>query len=308
MLKRGEIKMNNIIKIKNKVKLSLMILVLGVFMLLSGCSLTGSDSSSKTSGFLPSSGSTSTNNGNGVSLSFAENNPTSEMYKGNPTTFAFVFTNYQEHDISDLKVKIKGFETSFVQGLSNNYNVNTIPRYTSSSGAGVFSGLIVSGVSVDKFEGTYNFNPTFDYCYSAKTSFIEQVCVPSTTNTCDTDVSSSTTQNGPISVSIDRIVNSNDKVRVDFVLNDKGNGDVVNECFKTDDYANKYDLKVTLGSQTGSCEAVSGENIVNGKGNFYCEFSRSGDDSYASQIVVELDYKYQQSESKKIVVKDLNSQ
>ncbi|MDA3855825.1 MAG: hypothetical protein PF569_06185 [Candidatus Woesearchaeota archaeon] len=281
------------------------ILVIGLvslMILFAGCSADTGDA--QTSGFLGSG--SSSKGGVGVGLSFAEGNPKSEMIKEQPGTFAFVFTNYQEHEISDLVVRSKGFDWNYVNGLDEEFSIDTIPKATTQTGPGIYAGYIVSGVSVSGFTGDYNFNPKFDYCYSAKTLYREQICVPSVNNQCDTDVTKSLVQNGPLSVKYDRINSIEDEIRIDFTVNDNGGGKVVNECFNDEDYANSYELVATLGSDQGSCEAVSGQNMINGKSKFYCTFSRSGDDSYASQIVVELDYKYQQTKEQKITVKDLN--
>ncbi len=280
-----------------------MILILSLSLVFAGCS-GGADGAKEDSLFGGKSGSTS-KGGSGVELSFADGRPSSEMFKGEPVTFAFVFTNYQEHEINDMKLETRGFDKGYVSGLSESYNINKIPQATI-NGAGIYPGHIVNGVSVDNFEDNYNFNPTFDYCYTAKTSFREQVCVPSKTNECDISFDKSSNQNGPLNVKIDRIRTVDKKVRVDLTINNNGKGQVVNECFNVEDYANKYKYKVSLGSQTGNCEAVSDFTIINGKSNFYCEFNSDSDSEYSSQVVVELDYNYQQSTEKKIVVKDLN--
>lgn len=294
-------------KQKMNMKNLLSILVIGTFLLFAGCSkigLGGADDASQSG--IGIGGGSSSKGGSGVDLTFADGRPASEMYKGQPTTFAFVFTNYQEHEVSDLEVKTHGFDTGYVGNLDDRYNVQTIPRATEQVGPGIYAGLIVSGVTVDGFEGNYNFDPKFDYCYSAKTSYREQICVPSKINTCDLKIDKNTKQNGPISVKVDRISSVEDQVRVDFTISDSGNGQVVNECFKDDDYANEYKLKVSLGSVDGQCEALSGQNIIQGKSKFYCTFNRQGEEEYSSQIVVALDYKYQQSKELGIVVKDLN--
>jgi len=286
-----------------------MIVLVSIFMLFAGCSIPGVGDNTQQNGFFSGgSGGSTSSGGSGVDLTFAPENPPSKMYKGDPRTFGFIFTNHQEHDITDMRIKTKGFETSYVKGLNNNYNVQTIPKATTQSGAGVFTGLQVTGVSVDGFQEKYDFNPKFDYCYTAKTSFREQICVPSKKNTCDVKVDASQKQNGPLVVSADRVVNYQGGIRIDFTVTNKANGKVVNECFKDDDYANSFELEAKLGDSSGQCTAVSGQQIVNGKANFYCEFTRSMEDSYASQIVVGLDYKYQQSAEKKIQVVDLDYQ
>lgn len=297
-------------KMKNKkIQNIIMILSFGLLLLFAGCS-GGADGAKSDGIFSIGKGSSSgTNSGSsgGVTLEFAEQNPPSEMIKDQPYTFAFIFKNYQEHEISDLVVKTKGFERGYVESLGESYNIGTLPPATITSGPGVYTGQIVQGVKVGGFEGNFQFNPEFDYCYSAKTKFIEQICVPSKLNQCDTQVEKFSKQNGLLKVSIDRISSLEDKIRIDFVITSSGSGKVVNECFKLDDYSNAYSLgDVKLGSEVGQCDTVSGENIIGGKSNFYCEFSRSGDSSYASQVSVDLSYRYQDTYKKSIKVIDLN--
>ncbi len=285
----------------------LLVLFTAMALLLSGCSLFDSGTDGKQSGISIGGGS-STKSGTGVSLEFAENNPPSEMFKGQPYNFAFVFKNYQEHDIQDLKLRLKGFDTGYVTGLQTDYTIQTLPKATTQAGPGVYPGHVVQGVRVDGFTGDYNFNPVFDYCYTAKTTFTQSVCVPSTMNQCDTDVTSSTEQNGPLSVKIDYINSFENNIRIDFSISNSGGGDVVNECFDIQDYANSYEINsVTLGTSTGNCQTVSETfEVIGDKANFYCEFPRgTNEDSYASQVVVDLEYLYQQETKKSIVVKDL---
>ncbi|MFW6285827.1 MAG: hypothetical protein ACOC16_01500 [Nanoarchaeota archaeon] len=291
---------------KNKNKFNqkiITILTITLLLLIAGCN-NDNNTDNKTSGLFGEG--TSSKGGSGVSLSFAKGNPPEKIIKGQTVTFAFVFTNYQEHPITDLQVKTKNFDRGYVTGLGENYNINEIPRASSKTGPGIYSGNVVEGVKIDSFNGNYNFNPIFDYCYSAKTFYREQICVPSNKNQCDTNIEKSSKQNGPIDVKIERMTSVNNNVRIDFIASNTGSGQVVNECFKTDDYANDYDLKVTLGSSEGTCEATSGQKIINGKSNFYCTFPRTGDDSYASQVIVEMDYKYQQTSKHNIMVEDLN--
>ena len=235
--------------------------------------------------------------------------PPSEMIKEQPANFGFIFTNYQEHEIKDMKIRTSGYDTGYVKGLKKDYTIGTLPKSTPQTGPGIFSGFQIVGVIVDGFSQRYDFKPKIDYCYTATTTYTKQICVPSKKNLCNVPVENYENQNGPLSVSIDRVTGFDNKIRIDFKILNSINGDVVNECFDNDDYINAYSKPVVkLGSTTGSCQAVSGENIVNGKSNFYCEFSRSGgEDSYASQVVVQFNYLYQQSIKKNIVVKDLNN-
>ncbi len=280
-----------------------LVFFVGILILISGC--TGGDD--RQSGFPGIGGGSSSSSSGGVSLEFAENNPPSQMFKGQPVNFAFVFKNHQRHEVSDLRVRLRGFDTSYTTSLQSEYSVQSLPRATTEAGPGIFAGLVVQGVTVDGFTGNYNFDPIFDWCYTATTTYREQICVPSEMNQCNTRVDRSMSQNGPISVKIDYINNVGNKVRIDFVLSNTGGGRVVNECFNIDDYAIDFsNLRVSLGTVQGSCDSASGFKIIGNRANFYCEFDRQGSDSYASQVTVEFDYKYQQTTQRKILVRDLN--
>ena len=292
-------------KIKGLSKV-LIVMLLSTVLFLSGCGL-GDDN--KEGGISIGGGSSSGGSG-GVELSFAEKNPSSEMLVGESQTFAFVFRNNQNHKVDDLVIKAKGFDYSYVKGLDSykdSGSVDEIPRATVQSGAGVYDGLKVD-VTVEGFgDREYNFNPTFDYCYTAETTFSEEVCVPSKDNICDTKITKSKEQNGPLTVNVDRITPTGDEIRIDFSITDSGKGQIVNECFNDEDHSNAYNnLEVKLGTNTGTCEAPSGEKIINKKSYFNCKFPRGSSDSYSSQVQVSFDYYYQQSIKKNIVVKDLD--
>ena len=284
-----------------------MILLVSLSLIFAGCS---SNTDAKNSGFLGigSGSSSNSNSGSGVTLEFADNNPPVKMIKGAPVNFAFIFSNYQKHDITDLIVKTKNFDRSYVNGLAETYNVALIPKLTTQAGAGIYTGLQISGVVVDGFTNNYLFNPSFEYCYTAKTTYREQTCIPSNQNVCNIQVDKSVESNGLVGVSVDRVNSIGNMIRIDFTLSNNQNGKVVNECFKTDDYSNDYVLNsVKLGTTQGTCTAISGYKLNNGKSNFYCEFTRTSDEAYASQITVDIDYKYNQEVKKQITVEDLNN-
>lgn len=291
-----------------KTKNLILVIVTSILLIFSGCS--GNTDGAKTSELFPSVGSgTSQTTGNGVDLSFAENQPGKEYNKGQPINFGFVFKNFQDEEITDMKMKITGIEWGYITGLEREYTISSIPKATPQAGPGVFTGFFVQGVTVDGFSNNYNFNPKFDYCYTTKTTFREQVCVPSKKNICDIKVEKSQYSNGPLKVTINRLVDYSDqttgKVGIELTINNVANGKIVNECFKTEDYANKYELiSVKLGNTVGTCTAVSGYQIVSGTSKIFCEFPRNEDNSYASQVTVELQYKYEQSTPKNILVKD----
>ncbi len=241
-----------------------------------------------------------------------EGQPGAEYNKAQSFNFGFVIKNFQNHDLTDLKIKISGVEWGYINGLEKDYTIAQIPKATVQTGPGVYSNLYVQGISLDKFTNKYNFNPKFDYCYTAKTAYREQVCILSkTTNACNIKVDASTYQNGPLSVKIINLRNYDPQtIIVDFQVTNSLSGKVVNECFKTDDYANEYKINtVTLGTIEGDCSKTVDKKIIGNNAVITCTFPRgAGDEAYPSQLVMELEYKYEQSVQKNILIKDYTAQ
>lgn len=285
----------------------LTIILISAMFVFSGCSLTGTNGANE-NGFSIGSGSSS-KSGMGVDVSFQENNPPSEMYKGEETTFAFLITNYQEHEITDFHIKARGFDTNYVPALESLSFSGTLPKYSQSTGATPYPGFIVTGVVADGFEGNYNFNPEFLYAYTAKTKYTENLCVPDKTNKCNTKIDNTKHSNGPVTVSVSKVVAIGNDIKVQLDFTNSAGGKIVSDYFKTNDFSVEYSAPVVkLGSQTGTCKHIGTEKFqfINGKSSVYCEFPElAKDDSYASQLIVDFEYIYQQTVKKNIVVKDI---
>jgi len=288
---------------------SIIIITILTLVLFSGCSL--NSDGVKQSGINIGSG-TSNKGGSGVELTFAEGQPGSEYNKGQPFNFGFIIKNYQNHEISDMAIKISGIEWGYVKGLEKDFSITQIPKATTQSGPGVYSNLYVKGIVLSDFTNKYNFNPKFNYCYTAKTQFREQVCIPSkTTNNCNIKIDKNNYQNGPLSIKINNLRNYDENTLiVDLQLTNSINGKVVTECFKTDEYANDYKINsVTLGTVAGDCSKTQSNKIIGNTAVITCTFPRGNDDgAYPSQLNVELEYKYEQSTQKNILIKDYTAQ
>lgn len=278
-----------------------------MLLVLAGCG--GGSETSQSAFFGIGEGSTGTTK-SGVTLRFADGNPPQQMFKGEEYNFAFIFENFQIHDVDDMVLRTGGYDSSLMQGLAEEYQISNLPRASEAIGPGVYSGLVVDGVRVDDFEGDFAFPAVFEYCYTAKTAMRENVCVPSSRNQCETDITKDSAQNGPVVVRIQNINALSDEIRVDFSLTTSGNGQVVNNCFETEDYANDYTINsVKLGSVEGSCTPAGTDDFLlgGGAGNFYCTFPRAGDSSYSSQVLVDIEYKFQQEQQLLLDVRDLDS-
>ena len=285
----------------------LAVLMAIALVFVAGCS---NDGDTRTSGIgNGNSNSNSPSPTNGVTLEFAEGNPSNEIFKGTPVNFAFIFKNNQKHEISNLKMRTAGFDRGFVSGLQEEYTISNIPAASEAAGQGVYSGLVAQNVVVDEFEGSYNFNPEFTYCYEATSTHDQSLCVPNTNNQCNTDYQESQSNNGPLGVQISSINSIGENVLIRFSVSNNGPGEVVNECFNTQDYATSYSVDATLGTQDGQCSPTGSEEFLlsgGDSGNFQCEFPRTSDDSYSTQLVVELGHKYQQSLTKQVEAVDPN--
>jgi len=287
---------------KNKI---MMLFLLVVVLLFSGCNMPFIGDA-KQDGFGGGSSDTGFNSNKGVELSFNEGVPPSDVYKGQEFIFGFLFENHQQHDIADMRLKVSGFDQSYVPSLKSEYDIPNIPKLTKEAGVGILGSFAISNIKVDNFQTEYPFNPKFDYCYKAQTNSLESVCIPDKAeNKCNAEVKTSLTNNGPLQVSVQNIINKGDGVRIFFTVQNKGTGVVRNTCFKKD-YSIKFDVDATLGTEKGTCSTSGGEFVmVNNKASFHCDFARGQDTSYPSQAIVKLDYTYEQSVQKNILVKSM---
>ena len=288
---------------KNKIFIGILLLIGLVF---AGCS---SNEDGVRTGGIPSIGGGSSNSGNGVTLEFGEAMNNIQPQKGQPFSMILNIKNYQRHEIDNLEIRVLGFDTGYL---------NTPLDRDESLGPATDSGpvikaLIYENVVLDGFEGDYNWNPVFKYCYGARTQFREQLCIPNKLGqTCENEVGSNIFSNGPLGIKIESIFPIGEsEIGIEIVVSDTLSGNVVNECFE-DTNINPFGSlsnppTVSLGSQEGDCVPTSSDDyvITNDILKYRCDFSRNSDEPYTSQITVEMDYNYQQEIRKKIVVRDL---
>lgn len=284
-------------------------IILAFALLLSGCGDTGSDI--KNSGLFGDGSSTSsTSSGDGVTIDLENLN--FEPQKGNEFSIILNLKNYLLHDVN-VQVKPTGFDWNYLKsGLQKEFSLKLSKATAENPNQNAH---YIEGIKLDGFTGNYIWNPTFKYCYTAKSTFREQICIPNKLNNCDATVSSSKFENGPLSSKITSIYPISDsEIGVEIDVSNSNSGVVVNDCFQDENknqFGNKINTPVVkLGTQTGSCAATSSSNgfsLNQNKLSMKCKFKRSGDgsESYASQITVDYDYKYQQSTKSKITIVDL---
>lgn len=299
--------MINIQKIKIPLKMFILATIFLTF-LVAGCSSINTGADTRTAGI---GGDSSSENG-AVEISFVENNPPSQMFKGEEYEFAFQIFNYQMHEVEDMRLRITGFDRGNVRGLPEEDTISTIPQASEVAGAGIKTDHTYSGVVVDDFEREFPLNPRIRYCYTQTSFRQEGICVPSRNNVCDESVvvESNVETNGPFGFRVEQVNAINDKIRIDFSLNNRLNGRVVDECFGREGFASEFSgIRASLGVEEGTCSPTGTDRFLfaNGRANFYCEFSRTGDDSYPAQLFVEASSLYEQENNLNIIVRDPSS-
>lgn len=298
-------------KIKTSKKSLFVTLILAVTLILSGCT---SDSGAQQSGILGIGGSSSStsSSGSGVTINFQD--LSFKPQKDNEFSMVMDLKNYQLHDV-DVKVRPSGFDWNYLDsGLEKEF---TLSLSKGTNDAPNQNAHYIEGIKLSGFTGDYNWNPTFKYCYNAKSTYREQVCIPDKLNGCNADIKSDKFENGLLSTKVSSIYPiSSDKIGVEFQISNSGKGVVVNECFQDEnknDFGNKItDPVVKLGTTVGTCSPTStssGFALNQNKLQFKCEFDRSGDasESYASQVTVDYEYLYSQSVKNQITIVDLEN-
>ncbi|MFP4402680.1 MAG: hypothetical protein ACLFPL_05640 [Candidatus Nanoarchaeia archaeon] len=248
-----------------------------------------------------------------VDIEFVENNPPSEAFIGEPFDIAFEFYNYQMHSVDDMRLKITGFDRGNVEGIPEEDAVGAITAASETAGAGVKTDYFYEDVRVDGFTREFPLNMRIRSCYT-QTSFRQQeICVPSQgSNQCsdDVSVSDSVETNGPFDFQIQRVNAIGDRVRIDILLENRLDGRVVDQCFDREGFSSEYEgVDARLGTIDGSCEPIGTDSYLftNGRANFYCEFSRTGEDSYPSQLYLEASSLYEEDTRKNVMVRDPSS-
>lgn len=293
-----------------KIKL-LIIALLSAIIFLSGCS--GTEGQQGGIGLPGGGGDSGSSSDSGIILDFSDIEI--QPQKGFEFSMLLKVENHQRHAISDLKIKPTGFDWSYVSGLNTEYSVSMATATV--NGPSYFT-INMQNIVLDGFEGDYNWDPSFKYCYTAKSIFREEKCVPNSLGQCDVDVQKETFQNGPLRITLDNIYPQGDNIiAVDFTIRDtkRLQGNIVNECFQSENlnqFGNEFKLNsVMLGSSSGDCNPTSSNKyeINDGQAKFTCKFNRgSNTDAYSSQVSVELEYLYQQQHDQDITVRDLDPQ
>jgi len=283
-----------------------------IILMISGLIFTGCNfgTDGKQSGFsdiIGSGSSSSGESGSGVAIEFEKLN--FKPIKGDSFSLLATFKNYQPEPVS-IRVKPTGFYWQYVEGLEKEFTIDLTPA--TSTGpmklAKFFEGITISG-----FEGDYNWNPIFQYCYETKSIFRELVCVPDEQGACDIPIEPSTYKYGPLNTKVTSVyLIGKDKIGTIIDISNTNNGNVVNDCFQDKrkmGFGNKIDDPVVkLGTEIGDCISTSASNgfVINDNSQtMKCEFPRTQDGVYPTQIVIEYGYKYQQESSTEITIKDL---
>lgn len=243
----------------------------------------------------------------GIEMEFFQGQSVREIrYEEEDYELALEFKNHIIEDISDLRLKVWGPSSSQVTGLLGEYGVENIGRGYDSVGPDsvTFNLPNVRFINiVDTFTGQVN----FDYCYSAKTTYRESICI-SEEGSCGEGAKF---VNGPVKVSISSKVLTPNSVRIELdVENSESTGKVVQTCFESNTPSILEDVTVRIGDEEGNCMSVPDEyRLRDNNLKLRCTFDRdlASEDQFTGQIVAELEYKYQQRVTETFNVQDYDS-
>lgn len=257
----------------------------------------------------------------GIYMDFISNTPPYKIYHGDPLDIMVEVTNRGATNVINGKLYISGYdpkyfqisptETSFTIEGKSIYNpdgrLNQILTFTDSR-------VDIPG-GADSIEQTIKLTSCYKYSTEAYASVCidpnprsvsEKVCTPGT-------ISLGGGQGAPISVtSIEQEVGRD---RATFKINfaNVGGGTVfdthkgLTNCHTSLEYMDidVVDVRAKLSDKTLTCEPNRGMGvrIVNNQGFVYCYYAGNlGDDSYSTQITVEIDYAYRDSITKSVEI------
>ena len=284
----------------------IIIISIALILIISGCDKVG--------GGGQSSGSISSGKGVTLETRFPEYFWEKQDYKN-----TIILKNHMPEDITNLKIKASGVDTSLFEKLliggSNN-------EYTNPDGISKRLKELPRVLTLDfeieskDLRSDYNANLNFKYCYIAKSIYGQQICIPQNRkDNCEKSSSGSPNSHGDLSISLSELQTIGDDIIIILEVSNSGSGTLIDitggadrGCFQEQRYTSQYTLdNVKLGVTDGDCSAYQSSNYElteSSSGYIRCTFTRTSDGEYSTQLSAELTYKYLREEIKSITIRD----
>jgi hypothetical protein len=313
---------------KKSVKATMLVMLVVIMFLLSSCKggIPGGDKPSDTAAAARAL-QTGTQ---GVQIQLLNNLPPNTVYDQTELVALVEVKNKGNYDLGPQEcfVQITGFDTNIIHGGMNipqscAEGVNILEGKTLYNSEGTFNQLEFSSSSIRLPEGVFEYSPTLNFltCYNYHTRANPAICVDplfyqvtAQQKTCTpSNVALGGGQGAPVGVSSIGVDMVGNKAVFEINVANQGNGRVISpyadirNCGQASlHYTDLDKIFYTVDLSGGSlvnCKPSDGAvRLVNGKGKIVCSFNIPGTSAYETPLMIDLDYGYVQSQSKRISI------
>ncbi len=251
---------------------------------------------------------------NGLLIEFDKDAPPSTNFVNEPIELIIKLTNRGAKELSagEVKAKLKGVAAT------------EIFKPTTTE-AGNKEELLIAELdpTISEIElGAITYSPEKMFSAEYKPKIEAEVCFPYATNVNTNNfwisdkqedlskgsIADSDNSDAPVHITGLEEFKATDKVRLEFTVENVGQGKVVDECFSEE--KSEETVKVNILEPSANCETLGGSStgevkLINGKKVVRCNVDAPKGESYQTPLVIELEYNYGISLSKTITIKNL---
>ncbi len=265
----------------------------------------------------------------GVEINTLPRYPPDTLYDRNELVALVEVRNRGNHNLEpqDCFIQMTGFDQNILgQQLTGSRscaeNVRTLEGKNVYNLEGGFNQIEFRSTNVQLPPGVYEYNPTLNIlaCYNYRTRANPQVCIDpslyqitSEQKTCiPRDVSLGGGQGGPVGVSFVGVDMVGTKAIFEINVVNHGRGRIISpdaqirDCDKGIDYPDLDKLRYNVDLPSASLVDCKPQDryvrLVNNQGKIVCTFEAGSTGSYETPLLIDLDYGYISSYTKKIKV------
>ena len=252
---------------------------------------------------------------NGITVDFEEDSPPKINFVNDQIEIILKLTNRGMVELvaGEIKAKLKGVAATEIFNPSN--------KETSNDDELLAAELDQTVTMIDM--GVITYSPEEMFSAEYKPEIKAEVCFPYTTKINSdkfwiskkqadlnkASISSSDNSDAPVHISNLKEFKGTNKVRFQFIVENVGKGKVVDSCFPEEESDEEIEISI-LQPIGASCETLDGSSsgtvkLNQGRKIIKCSVGISEEQSYATPIVMELNYNYDLELAKTITIKNL---